>query len=155
MGIKSVFRGIRGCYWKKLRNGKIQVAGLHFVEHKRYVPVSIIPVLFSKNSAKINQEPQRLVFFAAQIILVCGVNIDFTSRYSIFTKLTNSVLRSKRYRPHFYNFTEFGDKCKLLFMSAFDIHDVPLLFQPICKGRKSTLVRWFLDCYRIGVTNGL
>jgi hypothetical protein len=48
----------------------MQVAGLHFAENKRYVPVSVIPVSFSKNSAKVKQEPQRLFFFAALFSLL-------------------------------------------------------------------------------------
>jgi hypothetical protein len=48
----------------------MQVAGLYFAENKRYVAVSVITVSFSKNSAKINQDPQRLFFFADLFFLL-------------------------------------------------------------------------------------
>ena len=54
-------------------------------------------------------------------------------QYSIFTLLTFSVFLLKRYRPHFYNCTECGDKCKVLYMSVFNIRVVPLFFSPFVK----------------------
>jgi methyl-accepting chemotaxis protein len=36
----------------------------------RYVPVFVISISFSKNSAKVKQEPQRLFFFAALFSLL-------------------------------------------------------------------------------------